>query len=149
MIGFEMKYGVAEFSVARAREVREAFDDLRRIARNQLWNHVIVQTREESAVAGEITAIQQGNRELGIFRIEAAAFCESARGGTELQSQIPKILGKFADCVFQHRFRAVSGVQKQHVNIGIRKKPAATKAAQGYRRETRRAIKFRREVLRP
>ena len=89
-IGFEMKYGIAEFSVARAREVREAFDDLRGIARNQLWNHVIVQTREESAVAGEMTAIQQGNRELRIFRIEAAAFRESARGGTELQSQIQR-----------------------------------------------------------
>ena len=126
----------------------QALHDLARIARNQLRNHFIVQPREERAIAGEIPAIQQRNRELGIGGIEVAAFGESARGGAELQSQIPKILRKFADCVFEHclpcRFRHAETARQYRRNGKSQRRP---KAAQRYTREIRGAVGFRRERI--
>ena len=135
--------------MASACEIRETFYHLCSVAGDQLGNHIVMQSRKKCAVSREIAAIEQRYRELRVFRIEAATFRQRACGGAKLEPQIPKFLREFADRVLEFRFRAVSSVQKQHVDIGIRKKPAASKTAQRDRCKVRGTVGFGADILFP
>ncbi len=76
-VGLEVKNGVAEFVVAGAREIGEALHDRARFARDELRNRLVVQAGEERAIAGEIAAIEQRNREFDVVR--QSNFSHSAR----------------------------------------------------------------------
>ena len=73
-------------------EFSQPLDDLLRLARQQFWNHVVVQSREDSMIARKISAIEQRYREFGIRSLESAAFRERARGRAEFQPQVPQVL---------------------------------------------------------
>ncbi len=73
-VRFEMKYGVAEFVVARAAEIGKPLHDLARLARYELGNQIIMKSFENGRIARKITAIEQRDRELDIVCIKAVAF---------------------------------------------------------------------------
>ena len=96
-IGLQVEDGVPEFVVAAVGQVRQALDDGSRLARHQLGNQLIVQTIEQTAVAGEIAAIEQRNRKFHVVRIEFLAFGQSPRSRAEFEPQVPDLLRKTGD----------------------------------------------------
>ena len=70
------------------------------------------------------------------------AFAQRARGRAELESQIPKFLGEFADGFLEFCFRSIAGVKKQYVDVGIREKPATAETTERHKREIHRTVRF-------
>ncbi len=48
-------------------------------------------------VAGQVAAIEQGNREFHVIRIEPLAFGQRSRRGAQLQAQVPDFLREITD----------------------------------------------------
>ena len=99
-----MKDGIAELVMTGARDLAEIFDEGVAIAGDETWNGLLMQPREQIAIAGEIAAIEQRDREFNVVRVEALAFGEAASSRAELQAQIPKFLRKAADGIFKLDF---------------------------------------------
>src|SRR5271169_6800089 len=91
-IGFQVEYRTSELAVPCAGQLSQPFDDLLRLARQQLRNHVVAQPREDSVITRKIPAIKQRYCEFGIRSFESAAFGERACGRAEFQPQIPEVL---------------------------------------------------------
>src|ERR1700678_2987705 len=90
---------------------------------------MFAQPRKKGAIAGEITAIEERNGKLDVVRIEPLAFREASRYRTELQPQVPQLLRKTANAIFELTLSVTAAVQKQQIDIGIGEKVAAAESA--------------------
>ena len=111
-VGLEMKNGVAKFGVAGTRNVRQFLDQVFRFASDEIGNQCVVQTRKQRAIAGEIAAVEERNREFRIIGIEFVTFRKLSSRGAELEAQVPKLLRKTPDRVFVFLFGFVGRVQE-------------------------------------
>src|ERR1700722_15559074 len=91
------------------------------------------------AISSEMAAVEQGNCELGILRIELTPLGQRARRRTELQAQIPKLLGEPGNRVAMSFFRAVVGEKKKQIDVGVREEPSTPEAAGGHQCQVSRA----------
>ena len=102
-------------------------------------NHFVVQFAEQVAIARQIAAVEQRDGELGIVGIVAVALGQRARGRTQLQPQVPQLLRKAPDGIFESLLRVAIAEEEQQIDIGIGKQPAAAKSSGGDQSEIRRA----------
>ena len=128
-VRFQMKHCVSVLRMARARHLRQLLDNVVPFPQKKLGQDFFMQPLEQLAVSGDMPAIQEGNRELDILRIELLAFIESSRGRTEFQPEIPKFLAERAYRIAQLVFSAAVGVQKKNVHVGMREQGATPKSA--------------------
>src|SRR5215831_7978430 len=111
-----MKNRIAELVVACAAQIRKPLHDLPRLARHQPRNHLVMQPLEDRRIARKIAAIEQRNRKLDVIGIEAFAFRKRPRGGTELETQVPKLLRKRADPRLEFLLGLLCRVEEKYVD---------------------------------
>src|SRR5580698_4385998 len=126
---------VAEFFMAFARDIGQSLHQRLRLPDHQLWDHFVVQTREQIAIACKIAAVEQRDSELDIGGIKAVAFLQNARGRTHLQAKVPQALRKATNPILEGLFGFVVGVKKKQINIGVWKKPTAPGSAPSDKRK--------------
>src|SRR5450432_2616529 len=134
---------ISKFRMTLARDLGEALKQRLRFAHDQLGDHLVMQLAKQVAIAGEIAAIEKGNGELGIVGVVAVAFGERARGGTQLQTQVPQLLRKAANWVFVELLRFAVAKKKEQIDVGVGEKPAAAEAACGHEGEVGRFVVVR------
>src|SRR3984957_20404685 len=100
-----------------------------RLPHHQPRNHFVVKLPEQIAVARQITAVEQGNRELGIVRVVAIALGQSARCRAQLQPQVPQLLRKPPHRIFEGLLGLAIAEKKQQINVGVRKQPSSPETA--------------------
>ena len=73
-IRFQVKHRVAELPMPLPRHLGQPLQQWLRFPYHQLGDYFVVQPCEQLAVAGQVTAIEKRNGELGIVGIKAVAF---------------------------------------------------------------------------
>src|SRR4051812_32365064 len=107
------------------------------------------ETIEQGPVTCKETAVEQGEGELHIFRIEAVALRQSAGGGTELEAGVPQFLREGTYLVTKFLFTILAAMKKQQVDIGMGGEPAPSVAAKRDEGETFRLIGVGRDEFLP
>ena len=121
----------AMLRMAFARDFRKALQQRLRFAHDQLGNHFVMQFSKQVAIPRKITAIKQRDGELGVVGIEAIALSQRARGGAQLHAQIPQLLRKAPDRIFEGLFRVAIAVEKEQIDVGVGEEPAASESSSG------------------
>ena len=131
-VRLEMKDRVAEFVMAGACEFAQILDECVAFAGNQSGNGFFAEAQKKVAITGQIAAIEEGNCEFKVVRIETFALGKGTSGGTEFQAQVPKFLREATNRIFKFVFRIAAGVQKEQIDVGVRKEPASAIASGRY-----------------
>src|SRR5208283_562092 len=138
-VRFEMKDGIAKLVMPRPRNFGQVLDQVLALPPDHARNNFFAQPCKKVAIARQVTAVEQRDGELNIVWIQPFALRQISRGWTQLQPQVPQLLRKPPDGIFEFTLGITPGVQKQQVNIGVGEKPAAPESASGYQREVFRA----------
>src|SRR5215472_11897358 len=134
-----MEYSVPIPVETAACQVSQTLHQALHFAGYELGNHPIVQLEEQILIAREIAAIEKGNGELDVGRVEASTLTEQPRRRTQLPAKIPKSLRKLANGMLEPRFRFPVSVQEKQINVRVGKEPSPPKAAESGNGELARA----------
>jgi len=87
------------------------------LAQDQAGQYGLVQLLVERKLPGKKAAVERGQAELEIVRIEAAGFLHRARAGAGPQAHIPHALDDGANGFFRLLLGLFVGKGKQHVDV--------------------------------
>ena len=104
---------------------------------------------EDVNISGQITAIEQGNRELDIVGVEAVTLSERPCCGTDLDAQVPELLREAPDGILKRGLGAGSRVQEENVDIRVRAQQAPAKSTERDQSEAGRLLQFGRNEFLP
>src|ERR1700675_4942030 len=137
-----MKDGVAKFMMACARNLAQVLNQVLALPPDQTRHNFIAQPREKLAIARQIPAVEQRDGKLNIVWIQPFALRQTSRSRTELQPQVPQLLRKTPDGIFEFTLGIIPGVQKQQIDIGVGAKPPAPESAGCHKRKILRAVRI-------
>src|SRR6266571_7855354 len=132
---FQVKHRVSVLRVAGTGHFRKLLNDVVPFPQKEFRQELVVQAEKQLRVSSHRPAIEQRNSELHVLGIELLALRQRACGRPQLHAQVPKFLAKSPDWISQAIFSASVGMQKEDVNIRMRKQNAPAEAAERHQRK--------------
>ncbi len=131
-IGFEMEDGVAKFLMARAGQIGKFMDDGAPFAQREPRQRLCLKGLIEAMVAGDETAVEQGEGEFKVSWVVAVAFLEGADHRAGPQAEIPHGLIAAADGLAEIVLHLFVGAKVEEVDVGGREEFLAAEAPDGH-----------------
>ncbi len=130
-VGFKMEERVAETGVTGADDLEQAADDAFAVALDELGDSFFKELGGDGGVTVEGAGVKQGQGELDVFGLEAAALGEGAGHGRDAQAGIPEFLVEQAQRLLDGGFGDAGVEQEEQVDVGGGKELAAAETSDG------------------
>ena len=125
-----MEDRIAEFGVAGTGNLAQFLGNGVPLTQHKSRQHSLMQLLVERKLPGQKAAVERGQGEFQIVRIEASGLFHRARAGAGAQTDIPHALNDGADRLFAGLFGLLIGKGKKHVDVGAGKEVFAAITAQ-------------------
>ena len=137
-IGLEVKDGVAVFCVAAAGNFAQLLRNVVPLTQHQAGKRDLVKLLIEGELAGQVSTVKRGQRELKVVAIEFAGFLDRPRAGAGAQTHVPHALDDGSDRFARLLLGLLVGEGKENVDVGIWEEIFAPVAAQSQQRDALR-----------